>query len=145
MIPLHFPSASGNIRTISFSHITTVHKPHWNNGFVSFEHAGNIVSTESTTPTIQHNPLLNCFPLNPKFHPTNLSRAVPSLRRLTSSGTAIVHLARVVGVVAAVLDRGGISVVGVDARELAAVLGNHALNVHVTLAHGRALFAVSGD
>jgi len=44
------------------------------------------------------------------------------------------------GVVAAVLDRGGITVVGVDASKHAAVLGHHALNVDVALALGRALF-----
>lgn len=44
---------------------------------------------------------------------------------------------------AAVLDRGGIAIVGVDARQHAAVLGNHALDVHVALALGGALFAVS--
>lgn len=47
------------------------------------------------------------------------------------------------GVVAAVLDRGGIAVVGVDARERAAVLGSHALDVHVALALGGALFVAS--
>lgn len=98
-------------------------------------------------PPSQHSttPYSTAIPSTPKLHATNLSRAVPSLLRLASAGTASVHLTRVSGVEAAVLDRGGISVVGVDARELAAVLGNHALNVHITLALGRALFAVSVD
>jgi imidazoleglycerol phosphate dehydratase HisB len=44
------------------------------------------------------------------------------------------------GIVAAVLDGGGIAVVGVDACEHTAVLGHHALDVDVALALGRALF-----
>lgn len=106
------------------------------------QRAGNVLSTESTPSPTQPS-LLHHFPLTPELHATNLSRAVPSLGGLAAVGAAGEHLARVVGVVAAVLDRGGIAVVGVDAREHAAVLGNHALDVHVALALGGALFVVS--
>lgn len=98
---------------------------------------------QNPTPP-EHNPLCSTtFPSILNLHSTNLSGAVTNLGGLAAAGTALVHLARVVGVVTAVLDRGGIAVVGVDARELTSILGDHALDVHVTLALGGALFAVS--
>lgn len=90
-------------------------------------------------------PQLADLPLRPlpEFHATYLSRAVPCLFGLAAVGAAREHLTRVVSVVAAVLDRGGIAVVGVDTRQHTTVLGYHALDVHIALALGRALSLAS--
>lgn len=93
---------------------------------------------ESTSPTTQL-PQLYHSPPPPDLHTTSLSRAVPSLSRLAAVVAASEHLARVSSVEAAVLNRSGIAIVGVDTREHAAVLGDHALDVDVALALGRAL------
>ena len=103
----------------------------------------NILSRQSplhhgTTQPSQH----HYFPPAPNLH-TNLSRAVSSLGGLAAVGATSVHLAWVRGVVAAVNERSGIPVVGVDTRQLTTVNGYNTLNVDVTLALLGALFAVS--
>lgn len=63
-----------------------------------------------------------------------LTRAVASLGRLITLVVANEHLARMSSVIADVLERRGVAVIGVDAREDTAVLGGDALDVDVPLA-----------
>ena len=62
------------------------------------------------------------------------TRAGSALFRLAASCTSIVHLTRGLGVVAGVLDRRSIFVVGVDASKLTTLDSSHTLDVDVALA-----------
>ena len=65
----------------------------------------------------------------------NLSaRACSALRRLTASSTPVVHLAGSLGIVASVLDRRGILVIGIDAGKLTTIYSSYTLDVDVALA-----------
>lgn len=74
-----------------------------------------------------------------------LARAGSNLAGLTTARTALVHDTLVLGAGADVLERRGVSVVLVDAHNLAAVLGRQALDVDVPLALGLAVAAGSVD
>lgn len=62
------------------------------------------------------------------------ARACSALCRLTTSRTPVVHLTGGLGVVASILDRRSIFVIGVDAGKLTTVYSSYALDVDVALA-----------
>lgn len=59
---------------------------------------------------------------------------------LTAAGAAVVEDTGVLGIRADVLEGGGVAELGVDADNITAVAGGHALHVDVALALGLALF-----
>lgn len=69
-----------------------------------------------------------------------LAGAGTDLLGLTATGTAVVEDTGVLGVRADVLEGGSVAELGVDADNITAVAGGHALHVDVALALGLALF-----